>query len=610
MPNITITSNETKYTGTATTTLTEYTYSEEQNKLILTNGGSVNVYIEIENDGQKTLLPGASYEFNTHLQSFKIKSLSGTASFTAISYYDYGNENDVKIDTRLRSLQAENTNLKVSTGHLANMSKGTRTRKGMVTFGTDDTRIQDWTVYKALSETHGIGFSTAAICNKIDMTATSLTDTNKIDATKVTGVQLKYLQDVLGWEVVSHGYSSDFTSLTDNALDAELKDSREWMIQNGFLGYDYVMIPYGYYDERVKRHIAKFYKGCRTTQQGLNNLPFNSYELTWEEMTTSTTVDARTGFAKNTLDHWKALIDLAIANEDWLIVGTHSFEIPAWGLTQLLSDVMAYAKTKQTAGDLEIVNYQQAFEKRGNIIDQAAFDKDKFSNHFILGSGAPKSNTGKTVLLKTDALTYTTSPADTEYIEKAVPNNKIVRDYISICPITASNSTIASFPEAKAGKLMTICVAPNDNYTETTNRYFYTQIWSPNGSQKIYTRGVKNSTTWHDFQTIGFESGCWNGIKNITTAVVAIGHDNNIVSTNGILEFEKILALTGGTTTPTLSKTLWLASELSTDSANPTVIGTVGAINLLCYLGTTRKPVLKYSTTGNNGDVYFRIHTC
>lgn len=510
------------------------------------------------------------------------------------------------LDKQIDLLKIDNTKLKVSTGHLANIGKGTRARKAMITFSTDDGRQEDWTIYKDLFAEYEIGFTTAIIRK---VTSESLTRWTGATGTFCTLNEMLTLQNQYGCEIVNHGDSSHLKTLSDADLDKELRETREWMIEKGFKGYDYFMIPFGEYDERVKRFIAKYYKGCRTTQDSMTKIPMASYELGWKELTNSTTVDAQTGFARNTIEHWRALIDIAIAEGRWLILGTHSWEVAQNNLTNLLEQIIQYAIEKRNAGTLDIVNYQEAFERHGNIIDSAAYDRNKFRCYTrVSADGQFESNVAKTVLLETNSIRFTATPADIAEIKYATENGKIPQDYISICPITLAHPDITSFPEGKGGTLYTYCFAPSDNYTDLSNRLYFKQEYKMYNSNKVYTRSPNNSTTWKTFQLEGFESGCWNGVVAMSTTATKIGHDNNIVT--NIVEFEQVFAITNGTTSPTLSKTIWKASELSTDSANPTIIGTVGAINLLCYLGTTKNPVLKYSATGNNGDVYFRIHTC
>lgn len=92
-------------------------------------------------------------------------------------------------------------------------------------------------------------------------------------------------------------------------------------------------------------------------------------------------------------------------------------------------------------------------------------------------------------------------------------------------------------------------------------------------------------------------SGAWRVIGNTVV--------------NNYVDFEKILSVGG--VTPTLSKTLWALSEISTDSANPTIIGTITspAINLVAYIDATTKLLyLKYSAGGNNYNAYIRTTFC
>src|SRR5699024_7152419 len=96
----------------------------------------------------------------------------------------------------------------------------------------------------------------------------------------------KELQDIHGWEVVSHTWNHEhLPELNDEDLDYTLRHSREWMIENGFNGYDFLMYPFGEYDERVKRFTAKYYKAARSTGTP-NYPPENKYPLSNYQLST------------------------------------------------------------------------------------------------------------------------------------------------------------------------------------------------------------------------------------------------------------------------------------------------------------------------------------
>lgn len=74
------------------------------------------------------------------------------------------------------------------------------------------------------------------------------------------------------------------------------------------------------------------------------------------------------------------------------------------------------------------------------------------------------------------------------------------------------------------------------------------------------------------------------------------------------IDFERIYS-TGGSQ-PILSKSVWAASEISTDIASPTTIGTVGALNVHVYQDTAKQVFIKYSGSGNSFNAFVKASYC
>lgn len=111
--DIGVNNNETVYNGTATGTLTEYVYARNQNYLRIKNAGSANLYVEIENDGQRTIHQGQEIEFNVVFQSFKIK---GGGNFTAVSKNDIVLWDEISAVKAATTTQGEKLNALVRAG--------------------------------------------------------------------------------------------------------------------------------------------------------------------------------------------------------------------------------------------------------------------------------------------------------------------------------------------------------------------------------------------------------------------------------------------------------------------------------------------------------------
>ena len=74
---------------------------------------------------------------------------------------------------------------------------------------------------------------------------------------------LKELQ-AAGWGFVSHSLSHrDLTTLTATELDYELKESRAWLVKNGFGNSDAFIVPFHSWGERERAAIKKHYARAR-----------------------------------------------------------------------------------------------------------------------------------------------------------------------------------------------------------------------------------------------------------------------------------------------------------------------------------------------------------
>lgn len=360
--------------------------------------------------------------------------------------------------------QLQQTAMKSSVDFNSTKGRGLSIKRPMLTFVTDDAAIEDYTLFKDIFSAYGIGCSTAVPTNRVGTSG------------HCTKEQLLELQDMYGWEMVSHTTDHDnLPSLTDSKLDKTLKDSRQWLIDNGFKGYDHIMYPYGLFDDRVKRVTSKYYKLARTTKGGYNDIPIPSYELlTWFIS------------QDKTVDDFKILIDTAISNKEWIIIFSHSWEIAQWGMGDVLKGILEYATTKQSEGHLDIVNFQEAYELIGNTIEQALYadytNADMYKDHFVVsGNGIVSSNIAKTRLAPHNSIGNSVLPSE------------LPEGYLTICNIQSSSA--AGFPDNAGGLLFSYKFAPGKLNYPANYPYIY-QEYVKIGTTDKYVRRANSWTSW------------------------------------------------------------------------------------------------------------------
>ena len=128
--------------------------------------------------------------------------------------------------------------------------------------------------------------------------------------------QLHELADA-GWEIGSHTVShpklasGERTKLPVTALEAELRESRDWLLANGFSVISFAY-PYGSYNDEVAKIARSYYRYARTCDRGLN------------EVSSANTKLKRFNLCHRNLSQWKSAVDSAALLNKWLIAMIHS----------------------------------------------------------------------------------------------------------------------------------------------------------------------------------------------------------------------------------------------------------------------------------------------
>lgn len=158
-------------------------------------------------------------------------------------------------------------------------------RKVYLTIIDDDTRAETYKYWGRLSKETGVKITIAAVPNWINGNHPSGKDSMTIS-------QLKEMYDD-GNDIVSHGFNTLTVQEhldTPDVIYEELHDSRQWLIDNGFVrnrGYDYFVWPQGLIgDEKIKsqakKEVGKYYKfavNAFTVKNHLVSKDFDAYDI-------------------------------------------------------------------------------------------------------------------------------------------------------------------------------------------------------------------------------------------------------------------------------------------------------------------------------------------
>ena len=214
-----------------------------------------------------------------------------------------------------------------------------KSQRPMITILDDDVRTQLYNIiFPILVETN-TPLTSAAITGRIG---------TNVDT--ITLAQFEEMRDSGLVEFISHTKRHiNLTSLTLDEVDAELRDSKEWLAQNG-VKTDHFVYPFNGQNRAIRALTKKYYKSGFSTNGKLVKPPVETFLLN------------RVDF-ESTFDQQKAWIDEAIATNSWVVFNTHSSYPSFTG--QGLRDLITYAKSV----GIEFVTVEEGMRQYGNLIE-------------------------------------------------------------------------------------------------------------------------------------------------------------------------------------------------------------------------------------------------
>lgn len=110
--------------------------------------------------------------------------------------------------------------------------------RGIVSFTFDDNYPSQRSVAAPLLARYGFAATSYVIVEAVD------------EPGKLAESDLRALQDEHGWEIAAHAYRADhhragFPGLDEEVLEDDLVDTRAWLMERGFTGYDHLSYPSG-----------------------------------------------------------------------------------------------------------------------------------------------------------------------------------------------------------------------------------------------------------------------------------------------------------------------------------------------------------------------------
>lgn len=253
-------------------------------------------------------------------------------------------KDDVSIKEEIHSVSSEYVNTTQSTN------------KAVVTFIDDDGMDAVYTRLLPIVKNKNIKYGLAIVSTFIGGSSYCMT-MEQLKECYATGL----------FEILSHTYSmnSRLTSLTEDELNYQFSNSVQWMKSNGF-DCKALVYPQNDTNNLVRTTARKYFdfcfKGVQFNDKGyldhskIDRIAFGSYT---KDNPPISGIDGN-----NTLEYYKACVDKAVSNGEWLVFMTHIREQTTSDDT-ILGDLIDYIKSIEVA----ILSPSEAFAVKRNQIN-------------------------------------------------------------------------------------------------------------------------------------------------------------------------------------------------------------------------------------------------
>ena len=268
----------------------------------------------------------------------------------------------------------EHANTEVMSSHFATYAK----RKARVSIIDDDGRIEFYTKLLPMIRTYNVPIATAYAA-----------DTNGWRGDGSYYMTVDQLKEVIaaGGEVIAHG-TTNLASVSIEEAEANVKLCHDNLMRHGFKDFDYYVYPYGGNNESVREMISKYFKaGIITSKKTpgdshranigcIANYWINRWHCGGASYDQIETSGPFANLDTSKMEYFEALIQDAIANDGWLILYTHSFEMengqqPTDGVTQfqrLEEIIQSILELKAGGTDIDIITVADGFKMFGNAM--------------------------------------------------------------------------------------------------------------------------------------------------------------------------------------------------------------------------------------------------
>ena len=371
-------------------------------------------------------------------------------------------------------------------------SNGQTLTSGYLSIIDDDNAKQVWDILKPMSEELNVPFCVAVPSNDIKTTTGG----------SMTKEQLKYLQDILKWEICGHTVThTQLGSLSYEQQLIELRDNKALLTSYG-LDVRGLAYPFGGYNDDTFAIMSQYYDyGFNGGQQYKYNTvdTFENYNIYRIAFGSYEPDNSNNG----DLQYYKDKIDEVINNNGWLVLMTHIADTNHTAEdTEKLKQLIQYAKDR----NVTISTPNKIFDKFKNLIEIP--EKLKITNNGVINEIANKEKVNiinDDTKLATDLLT--------SFKENTITYTKAYK----------SNAGNGNLPDN--GTLETVNIGTLNGIGSQIKDYTFRH-------QKLY--GL-NGEIWYR-QPVSYNDWTWGDWKKLLSSTQSSGGNTSGESANIITE--------------------------------------------------------------------------
>ena len=379
--------------------------------------------------------------------------------------------------------------------------------KAVIIWSPDDSRASTFLVAAPIMAKYSMAGSDAAIANAVG--------TN--NSYYMTAQQLRLLQNVYGWDIVSHTYDhTDLTTLTSAQVETEFKEWFSWADNNQIARVPMIVYPNGAYNATVLSVAEKYFVLGRS----VNAPTYSQTGTEWQyNMKTAVLAGPPSQTSLATAEGW---VDTAVTDRAVLILNFHNIlTTPVvstdWDTADFTS-LVQYIANYVAQGQAEVLTYSQYIQRNITNAPTSVITNNQGAQTGIVINGVQSMSVSSTA---NPSLGYTT------FNRSAAPHSLAIGLNALSGITTTSNEPLAYAIGENALQLLSAVGTP---YTYPTNGNGLWNMAIGYDALQNQTASGLTANSWYSSNNTAI--GFWSQQANVGgTSNVSLGENTFLHST-------------------------------------------------------------------------------